>query len=64
MTSANALRGVADLIDKSLLLRAETSSERGLATRCSKRFARTPCSRFASGERDAALEGLAAYCAR
>ena len=65
VTSANALGGVADLIDKSLLLRAETSS----ATRPRYQMLETVrayamLELVASGERDAALEGLAAYCAR
>ena len=65
VTGANALSGVADLIDKSLLLRAETSS----ATRPRYQMLETVrayamLELVASGERDAALEGLAAYCAR
>ena len=65
VTGATALGGVADLIDKSLLLRAEASS----ATRPRYQMLETVrtyamLELVASGERDAALEGLAAYCAR
>ena len=65
VTGANALSGVADLIDKSLLLRAEALS----ATRPRYQMLETVrayamLELVASGERDAAREGLAAYCAR
>ena len=54
------------LIDKSLLLRAETlRGGPSRCTRCSKRCARTRLSELtAAGERDDALEGLARYCTR
>jgi len=59
------LSGVADLIDKSLLVRAEGSSK----TRPRYQMLETvrayaALELLAAGERDAALEGLAAYCAR
>jgi tetratricopeptide (TPR) repeat protein len=59
------LGGVADLIDKSLLVRAESSSR----TRPRYQMLETvrayaALELVAAGERDAALEGLAAYCAR
>ena len=65
LTSGDMLSGVADLIDKSLLIRAEGSS------RARPRYQMLETVRayaalelVAAGERDAALEGLAAYCAR
>jgi predicted ATPase/DNA-binding XRE family transcriptional regulator len=65
VTSADTLIGVADLIDKSLLQRAETS----LAVRPRYQMLETvrayaALELKASGEQDAALAGLAAYCAR
>ena len=41
VTSDEALRAAAALIDRSLLLRAKTSSPPGRCTRCSKRYVRT-----------------------
>ena len=65
VASGDMLGGVADLIDKSLLLRAETSFAKRpryqmLAT--VRAYAATEL--VTSGECDAALDGLAAYCAR
>jgi predicted ATPase/DNA-binding XRE family transcriptional regulator len=65
VASGDMLGGVADLIDKSLLLRAEPS----LAKRPRYQMLETvrayaAMELVASGENDAALEGLAAYCAR
>ena len=65
LTSGDMLGGVADLIDKSLLVRAESSSR----TRPRYQMLETvrayaALELVAAGERDAALEGLAAYCAR
>jgi predicted ATPase/DNA-binding XRE family transcriptional regulator len=63
--SANTLSGVADLIDKSLLLRTEASSAarpRYQMLETVRAYAMLEL--VASGERDAAFEGLAAYCAR
>ena len=62
-TSDEALRAVAGLIDKSLLLRAETA----VATRPLYRMLETvrayaALELTAAGERDDALEGLARYC--
>jgi predicted ATPase/DNA-binding XRE family transcriptional regulator len=65
LASGDMLGGVADLIDKSLLLRAETSfakRPRYQMLETVRAYAATEL--VASGERDAALEGLAAYCAR
>src|SRR5262245_12986315 len=65
VTSADTLSGVADLIDKSRLLRAEPSSAsrpRYQMLETVRAFASNEL--VASGERDASLEGLAAYCAR
>jgi predicted ATPase/DNA-binding XRE family transcriptional regulator len=65
LTSGDMLSGVADLIDKSLLVRAEGSSK----TRPRYQMLETvrayaALELVAAGERDSALEGLAAYCAR
>jgi len=65
LTSGDMLSGVADLIDKSLLVRAESSSR----TRPRYQMLETvrayaALELVAAGERDSALEGLAAYCAR
>jgi predicted ATPase/DNA-binding XRE family transcriptional regulator len=65
LTSGDMLSGVADLIDKSLLVRAEGSSK----TRPRYQMLETvrayaALELVAAGERDAALEELAAYCAR
>ncbi len=62
-TSVDVLRTVADLIDKSLLLRSETS----MATRPRYEMLETvrayaAIELTASGERDDALEALARYC--
>jgi predicted ATPase/DNA-binding XRE family transcriptional regulator len=65
VASGDMLGGLADLIDKSLLLRAETFSAkrpRYQMLETIRAYAATVL--VASGERDAALEGLAAYCAR
>ncbi|HEY1307625.1 MAG TPA: helix-turn-helix domain-containing protein [Vicinamibacterales bacterium] len=64
-TSADTLSGVADLIDKSLLLRAETSSASRPRYQMLETVRAYASNELAtSGERDASLEGLAAYCAR
>jgi tetratricopeptide (TPR) repeat protein len=58
------LPGVADLIDKSLLLRAETSSAKAPRYQMLETVrAYAALELDAAGERDVALEGLAAYCA-
>ncbi len=65
LASGDMLAPVADLIDKSLLLRAETSfakRPRYQMLETVRAYAATEL--VASGECDAALEGLAAYCAR
>ena len=65
LASGDMLAPVADLIDKSLLLRAETSfakRPRYQMLETVRAYAATEL--VASGESDAALEGLAAYCAR
>jgi predicted ATPase len=63
--SGDMLGGVADLIDKSLLLRAETSSAKRPRYQMLETVrAYAAIELVSSGERDAALEGLAAYCAR
>jgi predicted ATPase/DNA-binding XRE family transcriptional regulator len=65
LASGDMLAPVADLIDKSLLLRAETSfakRPRYQMLETVRTYAATEL--VASGECDAALEGLAAYCAR
>jgi predicted ATPase/DNA-binding XRE family transcriptional regulator len=65
VASGDMLGGVADLIDKSLLLRAETSSAKRPRYQMLETVrAYAAIELVASGERDAALEGLAAYCAR
>jgi len=65
VTSADTLIGVADLIDKSLLQRAETSpSTRPRYQMLETVRAYAALELKASGEQDAALAGLAAYCAR
>ena len=65
LASGDMLGGVADLIDKSLLLRAETSSAKRPRYQMLETVrAYAAIELDASGERDAALEGLAAYCAR
>ena len=65
LASGDMLAGVADLIDKSLLLRAETSfAKRPRYQMLETVRAYAAIELVASGERDAALEGLAAYCAR
>jgi predicted ATPase/DNA-binding XRE family transcriptional regulator len=65
VTSGDMLGGVADLIDKSLLVRAETSS---MARPCYQMLetvrAYAALELAAAGDRDSALEGLASYCAR
>src|SRR6185436_5268959 len=61
--SRAALGGAAGLIDKSLLLRAETSAEsRPLFQMLETVRAYAGLELTASGERDDALEGLARYC--
>lgn len=63
--SGEMLPGVADLIDKSLLLRAEPSSAKGPRYQMLETVrAYATLELLASGERDVALKGLAAYCAR
>jgi predicted ATPase/DNA-binding XRE family transcriptional regulator len=63
--SGEMLPGVADLIDKSLLLRAETSSAKGPRYQMLETVrAYATLELVAAGERDITLEGLAAYCAR
>jgi tetratricopeptide (TPR) repeat protein len=65
VTSADTLIGVADLIDKSLLQRAETSpAARPRYQMLETVRAYASLELEASGERDAALAGLAAYCTR
>ena len=65
LASGDMLGGVADLIDKSLLLRAERSSAKRPRYQMLETVrAYAAIELAASGERDAALEGLAAYCAR
>jgi predicted ATPase/DNA-binding XRE family transcriptional regulator len=65
LASGDMLGGVADLIDKSLLLRAETSfAKRPRYQMLATVRAYAAAELVASGESDAALEGLAAYCAR
>src|SRR6185436_1802256 len=65
LTSGDMLSGVADLIDKSLLVRAEgLSKTRPRYQMLETVRAYAALELVASGERDAALEGLAAYCAR
>jgi predicted ATPase/DNA-binding XRE family transcriptional regulator len=65
LTSGDMLSGVADLIDKSLLVRAEgLSRTRPRYQMLETVRAYAALELVASGERDAALEGLAAYCAR
>jgi predicted ATPase/DNA-binding XRE family transcriptional regulator len=62
-TSDEALRAVAGLIDKSLLLRAETSAAtRPLYQMLETVRAYAALELTAAGERDDALEGLARYC--
>ena len=62
-TSEAALRAVAGLIDKSLLLRAETSvSSRPLYQMLETVRAFAALALSAAGERDEALAGLARYC--
>ena len=64
-TSADTLSGVADLIDKSLLLRAERSpTPRPRYQMLETVRAYAALELVASGERDTALGALAAYCAR
>ena len=62
--SDDALRAVACLMDKSLLLRAETSVVTTCPVYCMLETVRAYAARelAASGERDAALEGLVRYC--
>jgi len=63
--SGEMLPGVADLIDKSLLLRAEPSSVKGPRYQMLETVrAYATLELVASGERDIALKGLASYCAR
>ena len=65
VASGDMLGGVADLIDKSLLVRAERSSAKRPHYQMLETVrAYAAIELGASGERDAALEGLAAYCAR
>jgi predicted ATPase/DNA-binding XRE family transcriptional regulator len=65
VASGDMLGGLADLIDKSLLLRAETSSAKRPRYQMLETVrAYAAIELVAVGERDAALEGLAAYCAR
>ena len=62
-TDADALRAVAGLIDKSLLLRSETSvAARPLYEMLETVRAYATLELTASGERDDALEALARYC--
>ena len=62
-TSDDALRAAAGLIDKSLLLRAETSTAtRPLYQMLETVRAYAALELAAAGERDDALEGLARYC--
>ena len=62
-SSADALGAVADLIDKSLLLRSEASeSARPLYEMLETVRAYAALELIASGERDDALEALARYC--
>jgi predicted ATPase/DNA-binding XRE family transcriptional regulator len=64
VASGEMLGGVADLIDKSLLLRAKTSSAKPPGYQMLETVrAFAAFELVASGERDAAFEGLAAYCA-
>src|SRR4029453_11361512 len=64
-SSDEALRAVAELIDKSLLLRSETSvATRPLYQMLETVRAFATLELAAAGERDDALEGLAQYCAR
>jgi predicted ATPase/DNA-binding XRE family transcriptional regulator len=65
LASADLLGGVADLIDKSLLVRTHTSSgarPRYQMLETVRAYAALELD--AAGERDAALDALAAYCAR
>ena len=63
MTSDEALRAAAGLIDKSLLLRAETSvATRPLYQMLETVRAYAALELTAAGERDDALEGLVRYC--
>jgi predicted ATPase/DNA-binding XRE family transcriptional regulator len=65
VASGDMLGGVADLIDKSLLQRAERSSAKRPRYQMLETVrAYAAIELAASGERDVALEGLAAYCAR
>jgi len=65
VASGDMLGGVADLIDKSLLLRAETSSAKRPRYQMLETVRAYAANELdASGERDHALAGLAAYCSR
>ena len=60
-----ALSAVAGLIDRSLILRAETSvAERPLYEMLETVRAYAALELTAAGERDEAMEGLAGYCTR
>jgi len=65
VSSGEALSAVAGLIDRSLILRAETSvAERPLYEMLETVRAFAAIELTAAGERDEAMEGLAGYCTR